>query len=133
MQQEGSAIPLMNPPDGGIGGNGNPRPSPSGEVEGEAQPPFPAADLAEIPPDEGKASRAREVAATSPQTAEEWVELALQVQELEPTPAAIDSIAPWLEAHPARPGLTRRQISEAIERLRSSRERGGSQLPLLSA
>jgi hypothetical protein len=67
-----------------------------------------------------------------PQTAEEWVELALQVQELEPTPAAIDSIAPWLEVHPARPGLTRRQISEAIERLRS-RGGGGSQLPLLSA
>lgn len=71
--------------------------------------------------------------ATATRTAEEWVELALKTQELEAPTAAIDSIAPWLEAHPDRPGLTRRQISAALERLRPGRGGGGSQLTLLSA
>jgi hypothetical protein len=45
--------PPIEPPDGGTGGNANPRPNPRGELIGGYQNPVPASDLGLTPPDEG--------------------------------------------------------------------------------
>jgi hypothetical protein len=72
--------------------------------------------------------QAPEVGTAAPSTVRGWAEAACEALRLAPDPVNLQSVADWLDQHPAQPGCTRAALAVALDRLRADE---GADTPLL--